>query len=255
MPFTPAHIAAALPLRRSKLVWSGLVVGTMAPDFEYFFRMSLNDRYGHTLTGTFFLTLPLALLTLWLFHTFVKLPLVSFLPAGVQRRLTPQLGEFRFGGAPRFALIVVSLLVGIATHLAWDSFTHSDTWAYRTWRVLREPVRVVFLGSRPIYRVLQHGSTVLGIGALLIWSVLWYRNTKASAAVPTSLIPPSANGLLLASLSVIAFAGGIVRAFAEVGVPGGSFGRRQFVGLFVVTAISLLWWQFVLYGFFADDAN
>ena len=226
MPFTPAHIAAALPLRRSKLVWSGLVVGTMAPDFEYFFRMSLNDRYGHTLTGTFFLTLPLALLTLWLFHTFVKLPLVSFLPAGVQRRLTPQLGEFRFGGAPRFALIVVSLLVGIATHLAWDSFTHSDTWAYRTWRVLREPVRVVFLGSRPIYRVLQHGSTVLGIGALLIWSVLWYRNTKASAAVPTSLIPPSANGLLLASLSVIAFAGGIVRAFAEVGVPGGSFGRK-----------------------------
>ncbi len=181
MPFTPAHVAAALPLRRLKLVWSGLVVGTMAPDFEYFFRMSLDDRSGHTWTGTFLLTLPLALLTLWLFHTFVKLPFVSFLPEGVQRRLLPRLGEFRFRGASRFALIVVSLLVGIATHLTWDSFTHSDTWPYQNWPVLREPMKVMFLGSRPVCRVLQHGSTVLGIGALLIWSVFPKKGTPCQS--------------------------------------------------------------------------
>jgi len=61
---------------------------------------------------------------LWLFHTFVKLPVARLLPDAIQRRLTCRLGEFGFGGAARFALIVGSILLGIATHLVWDSFTH-----------------------------------------------------------------------------------------------------------------------------------
>jgi hypothetical protein len=76
VPFTLAHGAAALPFRRLHLVFSGLLVGTFAPDFEYFLRLSPDDGFGHTLLGTFVLTLPLALLVLWLFHTFVKLPVV-----------------------------------------------------------------------------------------------------------------------------------------------------------------------------------
>ena len=36
MPFTLAHAAAALPLRRFKLVWSALVIGSFAPDFWLF---------------------------------------------------------------------------------------------------------------------------------------------------------------------------------------------------------------------------
>ncbi|MFY9676569.1 MAG: DUF4184 family protein [Terriglobales bacterium] len=72
MPFTPAHIAAAYPFRRTRFVWSALIVGTMAPDFEYFLRMALEARHGHSFPGVFLLTLPLALVTLWLFHKFVK---------------------------------------------------------------------------------------------------------------------------------------------------------------------------------------
>jgi Domain of unknown function (DUF4184) len=62
VPFTLAHGAAALPFRRLHLVFSGLLVGTFAPDFEYFLRLSPDDGFGHTLLGTFVLTLPLALL-------------------------------------------------------------------------------------------------------------------------------------------------------------------------------------------------
>jgi Domain of unknown function (DUF4184) len=67
VPFTLAHGAAALPFRRLHLVFSGLLVGAFAPDFEYFLRCSPDDGFGHTLLGTFVLTLPLALLVLWLF--------------------------------------------------------------------------------------------------------------------------------------------------------------------------------------------
>src|SRR5581483_4447682 len=128
MPFTLSHAAAALPLRRLKLVTSALVIGTLAPDFEYFLRLSPDDGYGHTLQGTFVLTLPLAIVTLALFHAFVKVPLAGLFPDNVERRLINHINEFRFAGGARFALIVVSILTGIATHLAWDSFTHSGTW-------------------------------------------------------------------------------------------------------------------------------
>src|ERR1700733_2396374 len=105
MPFTLSHAAAVLPLRRMNLVPSALVVGTFAPDLEYFARLSPGDGYGHTWPGTFLLTLPLALLTLWIFHVFVKQPVVAILPEGFQRRLAPYLGRFRFGRVARFGWI------------------------------------------------------------------------------------------------------------------------------------------------------
>lgn len=121
MPFTVSHAAAALPLRRARLVTSALVVGTMAPDFEYFLPLQAHDHFGHTFPGILVLTLPVALLVLWIFHTFVKASAAALLPRRLQSRLAGHLGKFRFGGLGRFLLIVLSILVGIATHILWDS--------------------------------------------------------------------------------------------------------------------------------------
>ncbi len=87
MPFTLAHSAAALPFRRLRLVPSALVIGTFAPDFEYFLRVTHSGRFGHTLVGSFVFTLPVALVVLWIFHTFVKVPVTMLLPDAIQRRL------------------------------------------------------------------------------------------------------------------------------------------------------------------------
>ena len=46
MPFTPAHVAAALPFRRTRLIWSALIVGTIAPDLEYYVRLNADGRSG-----------------------------------------------------------------------------------------------------------------------------------------------------------------------------------------------------------------
>ena len=126
MPFTLAHAAAALPLRRTGLVWSALVIGTFAPDLEYFIILSPENRYGHTLTGAILLSLPLALTTLWLFHRFVKAPLIELLPERLRGRLDNNRSEFHFLGPARFLWIVVSILLGIATHVLWD-FSHTQT--------------------------------------------------------------------------------------------------------------------------------
>ena len=64
MPFTLAHPAIVLPLAAKKLRMSatGLVIGSMVPDFEYFIRMRTESKYSHTLAGLFWFDLPLGLL-------------------------------------------------------------------------------------------------------------------------------------------------------------------------------------------------
>ncbi|MGB9492080.1 MAG: DUF4184 family protein [Terriglobales bacterium] len=252
VPFTLAHGAAALPFRRLHLVFSGLLVGTFAPDFEYFLRFNPDDGFGHTLLGTFVLTLPLALLVLWLFHAFVKLPVMKLLPDAIQRRLTNHLGEFGFRGAARFALIVGSILLGIATHLAWDSFTHPNTWPYRHWSILSQPFHVPIAGAIQLYKVFQHGSTIIGIGVLSIWLVFCYRATEPSGHLVSNPASPMRKIRTVGCVLTLAFVGGIVRAVAAAGIPSGHPADKRFVGLLVVTVIALVWWQLVIYGFLAS---
>jgi hypothetical protein len=229
-----------------------LLIGTFAPDFEYFLRLSPDDGFGHTLLGTFVLTLPLALLVLWLFHTFVKLPVTRLLPDAIQRRLTSHLGEFGFGGAARFALIVGSILLGIATHLVWDSFTHPNTWHYRHWSSLSQPFHVPIVGAIPLYKVFQHGSTIIGTAVLSMWLAFRYRETQPfcqALSNPVSPVRRIATGGCVATVAVV---GAMIRAIAAVGIPSGNLAEKRFVGLLVVTAIALVWWQLVIYGFLAS---
>ena len=252
VPFTLAHGAAALPFRRFGLVTSGLLVGAFAPDFEYFLRLAPDDGFGHTLLGTFLLTLPLALAVLWLFHIFVKLPVARLLPESIQRRLTNHLGEFHFGGAARFALIIVSILLGIATHLAWDSFTHPNTWLYHHWPILSQLIHMPIVGLVPVYKVLQHGSTIFGTAVLSIWLVVRYRTSEPSGRVLTHETSPARKIAIGAVVTTVALVGALIRAVMGIGIPSDGASDKRFVGLMVVTAIALVWWQLVAYGVFSS---
>jgi hypothetical protein len=252
VPFTLAHAAAALPFRRWRLVPSALVIGTFAPDFEYLLRFSARGRFGHTLAGSFILTLPLALLVLWIFHALVKRPTVALLPEPIQRRLQDHLDEFRFGGAARFLLIIASILLGIATHLLWDSFTHSATWPYQHWSVLRQPFTLPIVGPIPLYKILQHGSTIAGMGILSAWLVRWYRTTQPSAQLRKQLSSRRRAGVITV-VTTVALVGAVVRAVSEAGVPTGHSAFNKFVVQAVVTAMALVWWQLVAYGFAVSE--
>ncbi len=250
MPFTPAHVAAAFPFRRTRLLWSALIVGTMAPDFEYFLRFTPEGRHGHTMPGILVLTLPLALITLWIFHKFVKAAFVELMPECLQRRLIPYTGEFRFGGPARFLLIIASIMVGVATHLVWDSFTHPNGWSVLHWQTLQERVRLPFIGASTLFKLLQNASTVFGCAFLLIWLVVWYRS------VPLNALPPAQSGSAwparkigtLVAIVAIAGMGAVWISLTTTTTPRSFMDVLHFMVPVVVAGVALTWWELVLLG-------
>ena len=105
---------------------SALIVGCFATDLEYF--LGVHGEFGHTLPGVFVFDLPLAFAALWLFHHYAKEPLVAWLPEVTRERIEPAPRSLSVDSVSRFAMVIVSILVGIGTHILWDSFTHP--WYY-----------------------------------------------------------------------------------------------------------------------------
>ena len=248
MPFTLAHAAAAMPFRQTRLILSALIVGTFAPDFEYFFRLSPKGRLGHTVLGVFVLDLPLALLVLWLFHAYMKEPLVALLPDSVQRRIDLGACTFRFWGPTRLAIILGSILLGVGTHIIWDSFTHPTFWLYRHWTVLSQTASLPILGTVQFYKLFQHISTVVGGAVLLIWLTRWYRITTPNKQVRVGQLSVAEKRWFVVLLPLITLLGALVRAFVGVGIPKGSRSVETFVVDAVVAAVALIWIQLLVMG-------
>ncbi len=208
MPFTLSHAAAALPFRRFRPIWPALVIGTFAPDFEYFFRMSDEDRAGHHFPDVLIFTLPLALLVLWLFESYAKDPVIELLPLGLQRRLQRAVGPMSFAGLRRSGAILGWTALGIATHLVWDSVTHPDTWFWQRSGWLRERVPVPWHAPVAVSKLLQASSTVLGLAILLVWFILWYRNEIPVAKFEIKMLSSQRKVLTVLTLATLALFGG-----------------------------------------------
>jgi hypothetical protein len=207
MPFTACHAAVAAPLARRGLVLSALVVGCMAPDFEFFVRLSVASRWGHTLPGMIWFSLPAGLVVLWLYHALLKRPLLALLPAALQQALAPEAARFRFGPPRRFALILASLLLGIASHVAMDAFTHETGPAVVRFAWLSTLVPMPFFPPQPAYHALQHGlSLIFGLALLAQVSArLRLRGLSAAEALAGVLRSPAPRALLPLVVSAVAF--------------------------------------------------
>jgi len=236
VPFTFAHPAAAVPFRRSGLVLSALVVGAVAPDLEYFIRLHPQGRFGHEMPGVLLITFPAAFLALWLFHACVKRGLAALLPVPAQQRLQPYLGSFPFGDGKRFALIAASIAVGIGTHLLWDMFTHRDTLAYEHWMWLHTMIALPGVGSKPVYKVLQHSSSALGCLFLAGWVWRWWLQAPASATPVRAEWSAGKRTAILAAMAALPVLCALVRADSASTLPGATIARLA--GIAAVTAIS-----------------
>jgi len=84
MPFTFSHPAAIMPIHnkwKKHFCFTGLVIGSMAPDFEYFLHFRPYSTIGHNIAGFFILNLPLCFVIAYLFHKIIKEPLILHLPS------------------------------------------------------------------------------------------------------------------------------------------------------------------------------
>lgn len=247
MPFTLSHPAAVLPLARTKLVFSAMVAGALAPDIGHFVMDSSLGSESHSLPGLFSICLPVGLVMLLLFHKLLKSPLLALLPTSHQVRLYPYAQGFRFMPLRRFALIVFSVFVGSVTHLMWDSFTHDTGWVVVRVQGLRESLLLLPHHAMPVYKVLQLGSTVAGLLILAVAYLLWFRKAK-----PSSANLPKLSGLAKVAIAFSMLAGATAAALLRTTPPVISRqtirpnvvnGGVTFVSAFVLEAIvfGLLW--------------
>ncbi len=188
MPFTFSHPAIVLPLNYLPKKWislTGLVIGSITPDFEYFIRMKVKSEYSHTGCGLFWFDLPLGILLAFLFHNIVKKSLFENLPKSFKSRIVKFL-TFNWNAyfKNNWLIVILSLLIGAFSHLFWDSFTHQHDYFVENLPVLNNIVNISE-HQIPLFKILQHTSTL--IGGLFILLVL-YKIPKAE--LETSKINP-----------------------------------------------------------------
>lgn len=250
MPFTLSHPAVVVPLARRGLPLSALVIGSMTPDFQYFLHLSSDDRYTHTLPGVFGCCLPVGLVTLWMFHAILKLPLLSLLPVSHQQRLWPCAQRFRFGPLGRFCLIVLALLSGAISHLMWDSFTHATGWAVRHWPLLSAQVFHVPHSSVRVYAILQYASSIGGGLALIYGYWQWWRVAPAEALPAHAQLAPRFKWWLLTGMALCALVLGLVWGWRDTPAVEGLLLLRRFVRYSVIAGISVVCVQLVLFSLY-----
>ncbi|MEV7425727.1 DUF4184 family protein [Streptomyces sp. NPDC091212] len=184
LPFTLSHPAAVLPLMRRPFVPAALVAGAVVPDAPYFLNAlgvsetGPQDWYGpflnatqtHSLGVGLLVDLPLAA-ALVAVCRMLRAPITALLPSGL-RLPEPERTTGLPAKARHVMWLLFSALIGIATHVAWDSFTHGDGFLVTH----LQPLRASAPGGLTVARLLQYASTAFGLAA--IGRHLWRRRGR-----------------------------------------------------------------------------
>ncbi|MCX2743454.1 DUF4184 family protein [Mangrovivirga sp. M17] len=170
MPFTLSHTIAVLPLRGIKLLsLTGLIIGSMTPDFEYFIRMSLKSEFSHDFLGAFYFDLPVGIAFCFIYHQLCKEFIIDNSPPFISERMV-KYREFRWWSyfKQNAIWIIVSVLIGALTHVVWDSFTHGNGFMVGVFPFLKKGIPI-FGTSYPIFYMIQHVSTAIGLIIFFYW--------------------------------------------------------------------------------------
>ncbi|SIQ32552.1 DUF4184 family protein [Maribacter ulvicola] len=181
MPFTFSHPSIVLPLTFLPRKWfslTGLVIGSLTPDFEYFLRMRIKSNYSHSIDGLFWFDLPLGLLLAFMFHNIVRDSLFDNLPTFLKSRFsTFKQFDWNEHFKRNWFVVLISILIGAASHIFWDSFTHDHGYFVQTIPTLQNSID--FLGRQiPILKILQHSSTLLG-GLVIAFAIFKLPTNKS----------------------------------------------------------------------------
>lgn len=169
MPFTFSHPALILPLlhKRKKLFSAtGLVIGSLIPDFESFITLNEHKWHSHRWTGAFWYDLPLALIAAFIFHGIVRNPLIKNLPDFISNKFVRSLGFSWLSYFRRhFLVVLTSMIIGILSHLLWDAVTHLN-FVFPDSRASE-----IYFHKVRLYMILQYASSVAGL-VIVAWYIL-----------------------------------------------------------------------------------
>ena len=214
MPFTFAHPAAILPLRRFKTLHTiPLIIGSVAPDLPYYIPARLNRSAvdTHTAWGALCMDVPIGLFVL-LLGFLLRGPFTVLMTTRARALCLRSMETFK--GRPRdWLLAAFAIYVGSWTHLAWDSFTHENGWVVKRVSALSAPI---YLGAYTgtMCHILQYVSSVAGLLILAIW----YLRMPTPVVDPASEVAstPSARVPILLFVTTAAVAMGVYIAARAV---------------------------------------
>lgn len=180
MPWTFAHPAAVLPLRRYGPRWldfPALVIGSLTPDVGYYLRWLDLSRLAHRFPEGLAVCVLSGLLLLALFYA-LRGPVCHLLPQPHRGALLARIEARRPMSSAVLFSIVVSLALGAVTHMAWDGLTHKGGWVVTQVLALQDPLFRLWGTGIPAYQLLQQLSTLAGTAALVWVYVAWLRRQQ-----------------------------------------------------------------------------
>jgi hypothetical protein len=234
MPFTFAHPAAILPLRRFKFLYTvPLVIGSIAPDLPYYIPARFNRlmQDTHTALGTLYLDIPIGFAVL-LVGFWLRGPLTALMTTRARALCLRSLERFK--NEPRHWLLsVLAIYVGAWTHLAWDSFTHDTGWVVKRVSALSAPITIGgYTGT--MCHILQYVSSVAGLVILAIW---YFRLTAPAAESSNPpVVSPFGRALLLLLVSLAATAIGVF-----ISVRAALIGHSNYHVIYLLLTRSIAW--------------
>ncbi len=220
MPFTGSHPAAVLPFLGTPLPMSALVAGSMAPDSAYYVPGALfgYPNHTHSASGVVGINLLLGFLLWATWHIVVSGPALAAAPAAVRSRC----GHLQIGIRARLRrpvdllLVPAAVMIGAATHVALDSFTHPWGWAIPHSRMLGTERLGV-----PGWTWAQLGLSALGLLVLAVFlRRAWLRAPISPVPADRLLLAPSAVAAwwLIATAALIGALRGLY-VIAVLGIP------------------------------------
>ncbi|MBJ6364072.1 DUF4184 family protein [Paenibacillus sp. GCM10012307] len=176
MPYTLAHPLYAVPLKHLApryLCTTGLLLGSMAPDLEYFVAFESNKTIGHSVAGFFLLGLPLCTAFAIAFHRLMKPSLVQLLPSafGLDKFAREHAAPWGLRTGRDWLLFIFSLFIGFWTHIFMDALSHRNSFI-----VTRIPFLQKYIHGEFVYHWLQYALSILGLGVIFVYLLIkWSR--------------------------------------------------------------------------------
>lgn len=235
MPFTLAHPAAAVPLAKILGRFGSvcaLAIGSMMPDLPFFLGIAVARARTHDVLSLLSWSLPAGMLMYVWFHALLRQALVDLAPNAIQCRLVSPPGMVR--GWHGWGAVGTSVVLGAATHVVWDGFTHPGTLFVESIPLLQ--TRLMTLGSYElyVYKLLQHASSMIGLMLLAIWCWRWYACTAPTADFLPALTA-AARWRLCSLLVAIPLAAGAANAWQH----GWNAAR---LATFIFTTLPVFFW-------------
>lgn len=202
MPFTGAHPAAIIPLAKHRFILSALIIGSIAPDLGYYVGFATPNRISHSILGIFLFSLPSGFLFFLIFHYILKRPLLELFPDSLRSRLFKYTKKSGYLSFKQLKLVILSIIIGAFTHIAWDTLTHEHEWKQHGMNFVEYRVLRTSKGSIALHHIFQHGSTVAGLTIIAIWFTGWYRKTRPQIVPGAVFSQPLRYIFLLAMIGI-----------------------------------------------------